>query len=665
MFRSSERTTETSATNRRSYLKLAAGSLISGVALGGASAVTGGSTNDVRKQTVDSAVTTDDFQFDRVYDVVDDLGMDPTGQEAIDDALQNNVRSNTKLEFPQGEYRVADLTFDFGNGLHDFGMVGVEPGATIVLDTTDDVIGNSGAYWLSLGGSGSSNLLYEGLRHDAGGAPEAPRMQLVVDDGLLVRDVLHRGRHGGSKGPFLFGVRSGSGTGLVENLRAPDGAPGGSGAVGTFVEMNTTGELEFRNCHLAGFPNNGLYQSSKSTGTVRVLGGLYRNNNIANVRLAGSGGEVRDCCVVVDASHSDPDFPTNMRGVWLLGRDATVENCDVTLTADTVSDGGILVAGSGTHEIRNTRIAVDTDETAAMYAAPPETTPAPVRCSNVRVTGDASHTSGGYSGSAALRAHGRPGSVFESCCVEQTGADRDGILLQYCDASRILRCSFDVTDDPVVLDHSTGVTRRNNDTGSASCASLSCSYTPTTTVDGFEDGTLAEYEFDRGESGTRVVSTPTERGGNALEIGGTNTEMISVSGLPTYPQAGDTFSYRIRGDGGAEDGNLSYGVQGHDDRYFVRVDFANDDLILFRYENRTAHRLDSDSTGYSLSQGSWYELVADWSADGGHMVTLRDADGNRIARVSATDSAWSDGGVGYDAYLGCGERVYVDAVGIK
>ncbi|WP_227354486.1 right-handed parallel beta-helix repeat-containing protein [Haladaptatus salinisoli] len=657
-----ERAADTSATNRRSYLKLAAGALTTGVALGGASAATGGSTNG---GTVDAAVTTDDFQFDRTYDVVDDLGMDPTGQEPIDDALQNNVRSNTKLEFPQGEYRVTDLTFDFGNGLHDFGMVGVEPGATIVLDTTNDVTGNSGAYWLSLGGAGSSNILYEGLRHDAGGAPEAPRMQLIVDDGLLVRDVLHRGRHGGSKGPFLFGVRTSSGTGLVENLRAPDGAPDGSGAVGVFVEMNTTGELEFRNCHLAGFPNNGLYQSGKSTGTVRVVGGLYRNNNIANVRLAGTGGEVRDCCVVVDAPHSDPEFPTNMRGVWLRGRDATVENCDVTLAADTVSDGGVLVGGSGTHEIRSTRIRVDTDETAAMYAAPPETTPAPVRCTNVQVTGDASHTTGGYPGSAAVRAYGRPGSVFESCCVEQTGADRDGILLQYCDASRISGSSFDVTGEPIVLDNSSSVARRNNDAGSASCASPSCSYSPTTTVDGFEDGTLAEYEFDRGESGARVVSTPTERGGNALEIGGTNTEMISTSGLPTYPRAGDTFGYWLRGDGGAADSNLSYGVQGHDDRYFVRVDIANDDLVLFRYENGTAHRLDSDSTGYSLSQGSWYELVVDWAPNGGHMVTLRGADGNRIARVSASDSAWSDGGVGYDAYLGCGERLLVDAVGIK
>ncbi|WP_458188235.1 hypothetical protein [Haladaptatus sp. NG-WS-4] len=653
---------EAPTVGRRSYLKLASGSLISGATLGGAASTATGaqSGDDVTSQTV----TTDDFQFDTVYNVVDDLGMDPTGGEPIDDILEDNIQNNTKLEFPQGEFLVTDFTFDFGNGLHDFGMVGIDPGATIVLDTADDVTPSSGAMWLSLGGKDSSNLLYEGLRHDVGGASEAPRMQLIVDDGLLVRDVLHRGSHDGSRGPFLFGVRTPSGRGLVKNLRAPDGAPDGSGAVGTFVEMNTTGELKFRNCHLEGFPNNGLYQSSKSTGPVRVIGGCYQNNNISNVRLAGAGSEVRDCCVTVDTPHSDDSFPTNMRGIWLFARDTTVANCEVNLTADTVSDGGIVIVGGGTHQICDARIRVDTDETAAMYAVQPDTAPAPVRCVNVQVTGNASHTSGGYPGSAALRAYGRPDSVFKSCCIEQTGSGRDGILLQYCDGSRVVDSSFDVTGDRIVLDNSSNVVRRRNETG-ASCSPPSCSYSPTTVVDGFEDGTLTEYTFDRGESGASIVSSPTKGGTNALEIAGTNTELVSTSGLPTYPKAGNSFSYWIRGDGGAKDSNLSYGVQGPDNRYFVRVDIANNDLILFRYKDETAYRLDSDSTGYTLSQGSWYELVVDWSANGDHMVTLRDGGGNRIARVSATDLAWVDGGVGYDAYLGCGERFYVDSVEIR
>ncbi|EFW92412.1 hypothetical protein ZOD2009_08893 [Haladaptatus paucihalophilus DX253] len=470
---------ERTTLDRRSYLKIASGALVAGGTIASVTPTT--ATSSVTNGDIDSNVeattaTPDGFQYDEVYDVVDDLGMDPSGEEPIDDILRENLQSNTKLEFPDGTYRVTELVYNYGNGLHDFGMVGVEEGATMLLDTPDSATQNPGAMWLSVGGASDSyNIQYEGLRHDVTDAPEAPGMQINVDDGLLVRDVDHHGVHDGSKGPFIFGVLTDDGSGLVEGLRAPDGAPDGSGAVGVFVHQYTKGDLEFRDCHVGGFPNNGLYESSKSTGTVTVTGGEYRNNNIANVRLAGSGGTVRDCCVVIDDAHSSSSFPTNMRGIWLFADDATVENCDVSLTADVASDGAIVAAGAGTTTIRDTRIRIGTDDTAAMYAVKPKSTPAPVVCSGVQVTGDANHTGSGYPGSAPLRAFGRPNSVFESCCVSQTGTDRDGILLQYCDDSTVTGSGFDVTGDAVVLDHSDDVTQRCNSTCGASCASPSCS----------------------------------------------------------------------------------------------------------------------------------------------------------------------------------------------
>jgi hypothetical protein len=656
--------------DRRSYLKIASSAVVAGGTAAGVAptmATSEGANRTASDQTMTPNDVPDpnDFQYDDVYDVVDDLGMDPTGEEPIDDTLRDNLASNTKLEFPQGTYRVTELVYDYGEGLHDFGMVGVETGATIVLDTPDSATPNPGASWLSLGGNGSYNIQYEGLRHDVGSAPEAPRMQINVDDGLFVRDVLHRGVHDGSLGPFVFGLFSEDGTGLIDELRAPDGAPDGSGAVGLFVNQYMKGNLELRNCWIEGFPNNGLYESSKSTGALTVNGGLYKNNNIANVRLAGSGGTVRDCCVVVNRSHSDPDFPTNMRGIWLFADDATVENCDVVQVADAPSDGGLVAAGSGTTEIRDTRIRIGTDDTAAMYAVEPETTPAPVVCSGVEVKGGADHTGSGYPGSAALRAFGRPNSVFESCCVNQTGNDRDGVLLQYCDGSRVSGSSFDVTGDAITLDHSDDVTERDNAVGTARCANATCPDDLNTTVDRFKDATLSNYSFDRGESGASVVSSPSRSGKSALSLANTATEMTSTDGLPTYPSAGETVSYWLRGDGGAADVNLSYGVQDADNRYFVRVDLANADLMLFRYEDGMAHQLDSDSSGYTLSQKTWYELVVDWSEEGNHMATLRDADGNHVARVSGSDGTWSSGGIGYDAYLDCGQRVVLDDVKLK
>lgn len=656
--------------DRRSYLKIASGAAVAGGTAAGivpTMASSRGMNGEASDQTMapNDVPDPDDFQYNDVFDVVDDLGMDPTGEEPIDDVLRDHLASNTKLEFPQGTFRVTELVYNYGKGLHDFGMVGVETGATIVLDTPDSATPSPGASWLSLGGSGSYNIQYEGLRHDVGGAPEAPGMQINVDDGLVVRDVLHRGVHDGSKGPFIFGLFSEDGTGLIDELRAPDGAPDGSGAVGLFVHQYMKGSLELRNCWIEGFPNNGLYESSKSTGTVTVNGGLYKNNNIANVRLAGSGGTVQDCCVVVDEPHSDPDFPTNMRGIWLFADDATVENCHVTQTADAVSDGAILAAGAGTTEIQKTRVRVDTDDVSGVYAVRPESTPAPVVCSGVAVTGDADHTRSGYPGSAALRAVGRPNSSFKSCCVKQTGTDRDGVLLQQCDGSRVKGSSFDVTGDPITLDQSSNVTRRNNRVGTLSCARPSCSYDPNSPVDGFEDDALSAYSFDRGKSGASVVSSPVRSGDGALSIANTATEMTNTDGLSAYPSAGETVSYWLRGDGGAADVNLSYGVQDADNRYFVRVDLANADLMLFRYEDEATRRLDSDSSGYSLSQKAWYELVVDWSEEGNHMATLRDADGNHVARVSGSDGTWSSGGIGYDAYLDCGQQVVIDDVTLK
>ena len=49
-----------------------------------------------------------EFEFDRVVDAVDDLGMDPTGESPIDDALNGAFETGTLIEFPPGDYMVAE-----------------------------------------------------------------------------------------------------------------------------------------------------------------------------------------------------------------------------------------------------------------------------------------------------------------------------------------------------------------------------------------------------------------------------------------------------------------------------------------------------------------------------------------------------------------------------
>lgn len=192
--------------------------------------------------------------------------------------------------------------------------------------------------------------------------------------------------------------------------------------------------------------------------------------------------------------------------------------------------------------------------------------------------------------------------------------------------------------------------------------SLSSGGSSTTIIDDFEDGSLSEYNFDRGSSGASVASSPTKNGSYALEYTDTYIEAISTSGLDAYPSPGDTFRYWVRGTGGAEMTNFTYGVQDHQNRYFVRVNIANDRLKLYRYENGSGNLLNKQTSGFTLSQDAWYEVKIQWASDGTHTVTLYDSSSTQLSKISATDSTWISGGVGYDAYLSSGQSVYFDYV---
>jgi hypothetical protein len=88
---------------RRDYLRLgattAAVGTFGGAAISG-SAAAAGPADDVFKQRLNA---------------VDDLGMDPTGDVAIDEVLSDDVPADTLVEFPPGEYLVTD-GFDAADG---------------------------------------------------------------------------------------------------------------------------------------------------------------------------------------------------------------------------------------------------------------------------------------------------------------------------------------------------------------------------------------------------------------------------------------------------------------------------------------------------------------------------------------------------------------------
>lgn len=184
-------------------------------------------------------------------------------------------------------------------------------------------------------------------------------------------------------------------------------------------------------------------------------------------------------------------------------------------------------------------------------------------------------------------------------------------------------------------------------------------------IDDFEDGDLSEYDFDRGSTGASLVSSPTQSGSSALEYAGTNIEAVSTTGLDAYPSSGDTFSFWVRASGGGDNLNVTWGVQTtnpHKNRYYAKLKPTDGSFYLFKYKDGSGDQRDYTS-GLSLSQDVWYEIEVQWASSGGDQtVTLYDSSGTQLAQLSMTDTEWSSGGIGYDAYLSSGESVYFDYV---
>lgn len=194
-------------------------------------------------------------------------------------------------------------------------------------------------------------------------------------------------------------------------------------------------------------------------------------------------------------------------------------------------------------------------------------------------------------------------------------------------------------------------------------------------VDDFEvaDQKLNAYDFERGKSGATIAantessgSEETYSGKQSLKISDSSaTEMISLpgEGLEDYPEAGDAFVCYVKATGGADNFNFSWGVQGHSDRYYVKVKPTSGAMYLFKYKNNDGTVLDSTS-GMSISQDEWYYLEVVWDTDGTQTVELYDLNGKELGKCSGNDSEWTSGGIGFDAYLNSGEAVYFDDVAI-
>ncbi|WP_336036842.1 DsbA family protein [Halobacterium yunchengense] len=406
--------------SRRSYLKTA-GTTAAGLAFAG-------------------AATADASQYDTVVDVVE-AGADPTGEELVDDVLAEYNEDDTRLEFPDGRYKINKLSL---YERENFAMVGTGD-ATLVPgpDYGSDV-------WI--GGGFVRDIHFEGFTLDHSAPDTDPSVAFGGYDGIVVRDVTKRGYHDGPETAFGFSAWEEDGHVLVENLRVEDGS---EPQTAVCIYVDTEGTVTFRDCHVEGFGNNGLYASA-SRGPVHVEGGVYKNNDITQIRLGSPGSYVRDATVVVDDDHLDHD---NSRGIRVADGHGPVriENCDIRMESGQGGGGVVSAYSGGGFELVDSRIYVGEDYTsvgsdgsrgaAAVLADEPTgiDDPGSTTIRNVSVTGEAA-----YRSAVCLR---RDDVILENVCIHQTGDHRNGVLVEADAANnRIVDTNINVPDEAVVSD---------------------------------------------------------------------------------------------------------------------------------------------------------------------------------------------------------------------
>lgn len=364
-----------------------------------------------------STASADTSQYETTVDIVE-AGADPTGEEPIDDVLADYNRDGTLIEFPDGRYKINKLSL---YKRENFAMVGTGDATLVPGDDYDRDL------WI--GGGFVRDLRFEGFVLDHSAENTDPQVAFGGFDNVVVRDITKRGYHDGGTTAFGFSTWDEDGHMLVENLQMADGSIP-QNPVGIYV--NTTGTVTFRDCHVEGFGNNGLYASS-SDGPVQVEGGVYKNSDIAQIRLGSPGSYVKDATVVVDDDHMDHD---NSRGIRIADGHGPVdiEGCEIVMKSGQGGGGVVGAMSGGNFNLSNSRIYVSKDYTsvgsngtrgagAILVDEPTEISdPGTNTIENVAITGDAE-----YRSAICLR---RDNNVIKDVCIHQTGYSRDGVTAE-------------------------------------------------------------------------------------------------------------------------------------------------------------------------------------------------------------------------------------------
>ncbi len=357
--------------DRRDYLKLT-----------GATAATGAGFS-LASSSASAATSHHGISFDRVKHAVNDLGMDPNGNDPIDDDIE--FTNGTLIEFPPGEYLVQNKVYE--NGLHRWGIrgTGSDRGQVRFRPPNGDTqtLFQINGYDFR---DDCTDILIENVTFDQSATTAtAASNQFYIKDGLEIHDVEtygynpNRGEANAPNNKEINGlylmIYDSSGTGVVKNYKyvgETTVVDYPKNASGISVYRNHDGTLYVRDCNIENRGEHAIY-ASKCSGGIRVEGGTFKNNANTNMRISGSGSYLEDATIGIDRDRSyfieaDTGDEKSGRGMWWEAGDVGktgghIDDCDFFLDTNLDTPGLVRVEGTtGAMEIRNSRIQNNSNE---------------------------------------------------------------------------------------------------------------------------------------------------------------------------------------------------------------------------------------------------------------------------------------------------------------
>ena len=488
--------------SRRSVLQSTAGlAMAAGVSATGTTAIAG--------------TAAADDEYGTVYNIVDDFGADPTGQEPINDALAEATAEveydfshyapadgspigaaeeidfdddGVKVVFPPGEYVVEN-----GPGGNGFTRWGISPD----IEEEQQFLGK-----LALVGEGDQDAV---LRTTEGGrytlltlwGRDVTVENFTVDhtphdtstgitaqgsERMAIRDIYFDGKVTGPYeetphpnddqakynelvlddpncvNPGVFGA---DGTGLVENVRAPGGVESLSRKGGSWVTFHHAGDLLFDRCEFSYMADNAIYASPPGMtgngqgGSVRVENSLFRNNNVTAIRLGTPGSYAKNCTVITEEGEipATPWGAVTSRAGWVwYNFDGFYEDIDVV--HDSSRGVGIIAHGDDTRNLSlDVRNCRFELNNGAEGIVIAQHGVEDVSVENVAITGDSS-------GGAAMEFEFTDVEIAD-LCLTQSGSSRHGIQFGSDLDASITNAIVDVTGEALVYHDDTSLTVTN------------------------------------------------------------------------------------------------------------------------------------------------------------------------------------------------------------